>query len=199
VEPGRPDVRAADPVSGHCPFAVGACCLALLCACSTTAPPETVHVPAEQPVATAGERDPADLSLAAIRLQAQIDKQIEEYQSRPRKKLSAGVPEHRFAKYEEEWRQRIERVGEENYPEEVRGRIHGQLRLSVAIRPDGTVDSITLDRSSGHEVLDRAAFQIVRRASPFPPFPPEIRRDTDLLVITRTWFFGRQVEARPSQ
>jgi protein TonB len=40
-------------------------------------------------------------------------------------------------------------------------------------------------------VLDDAAFRIVRMASPYAAFPPDIRRDTDLLAITRTWFFGR--------
>jgi periplasmic protein TonB len=40
-------------------------------------------------------------------------------------------------------------------------------------------------------VLDDAAFRIVKMASPYAAFPPDIRRDTDLLVITRTWFFGR--------
>jgi protein TonB len=61
----------------------------------------------------------------------------------------------------------------------------------VIIRPDGHVESIELDRSSGLKVLDAAAFKIVRMATPFAAFPPDIRRDTDLLIITRTWFFGR--------
>ena len=52
-------------------------------------------------------------------------------------------------------------------------------------------ESIELDRSSGLKVLDDAAFRIVRMASPYASFPADIRRDTDLLVITRTWFFGR--------
>ena len=57
--------------------------------------------------------------------------------------------------------------------------------------PHAAVDSIDLDRSSGLKVLDDAAFRIVRMAEPFPVFPADIRRDTDLLVITRTWFFER--------
>ena len=61
----------------------------------------------------------------------------------------------------------------------------------MTIRPDGSVDSIELDRSSGLKVLDAAAYKIVRMAGPFAAFPPTIRRDTDLLVITRTWFFGQ--------
>jgi protein TonB len=78
-----------------------------------------------------------------------------------------------------------------NYPAEARGKLYGNLRLTVTLRPDGTVAAIDLDRSSGLKVLDNAAFKIVRMASPFAPFPPDIRRDTDLLVITRTWFFGQ--------
>ena len=137
-------------------------------------------------------RDLADLSLAAMRLQAQIARQVEAYQKRPRKKfIGANAAEYRFAQYEEDWRAKVERLGTVNYPPEARGRIYGNLRLTVTLRPDGTVAAIDLDRSSGLKVLDAAAFRIVRMASPFAPFPPDIRRDTDLLVITRTWFFGQ--------
>jgi periplasmic protein TonB len=137
-------------------------------------------------------RDLADLALAAMRLQAQIDRQISEYQKRPRKKfIGANTAEYRFAQYEEDWRVKVERVGTLNYPPEARGRIYGNLRLTVSIKPDGSVESIELDRSSGLKVLDAAAFKIVRMATPFAAFPPDIRRDTDLLVITRTWFFGQ--------
>ena len=90
-----------------------------------------------------------------------------------------------------DWRGKIERVGTLNYPAEARGKLYGMLRLTVTIRPDGSVDSIDLDRSSGLKVLDRAAFRIVQMAAPFAVFPADIRKDTDLLVITRTWFFAQ--------
>jgi protein TonB len=137
-------------------------------------------------------RDLADLSLAAMRLQAQIARQLDQYQKRPRKKfIGASAAEYRFAQYEEDWRAKIERWGTVNYPAEARGKLYGNLRLTVTLRPDGTVAAIDLDRSSGLKVLDNAAFRIVRMAAPFAPFPQDIRRDTDLLVITRTWFFGQ--------
>jgi protein TonB len=137
-------------------------------------------------------RDLADLSLAAMRLQAQIDRQVDAYQKRPRKKfIGASAVEYRFAQYEEDWRQKVERIGTVNYPAAARGKLYGNLRMTVTLRPDGNVESIELDRSSGLKVLDDAAFRIVRMASPYASFPADIRRDTDLLVITRTWFFGR--------
>jgi protein TonB len=146
----------------------------------------------EAPGAQPSGRDMADLALAAMRLQAQIDQQLEAYQKRPRKKfIGANAAEYRFAQYEEDWRVKIERVGTLNYPAEARGKMYGNLRLTVTIKPDGNVESIELDRSSGLGVLDAAAFKIVRMATPFAAFPPDIRRDTDLLVITRTWFFGQ--------
>lgn len=148
--------------------------------------------PAEQQADQPNGRDLADLALAAMRLQAQIDKQVEEYQKRPRKKfIGANAAEYRFAQYEEDWRVKVERVGMLNYPPEARGRLYGNLRLTVTIRPDGGVETVELDRSSGLKVLDEAAFKIVRLAAHYAPFPPDIRRDTDLLVITRTWFFGQ--------
>jgi periplasmic protein TonB len=146
----------------------------------------------ENPGTQPNGRDLADLALAAMRLQAQIDRQIEDYNKRPRKKfIGANATEYRFAQYEEDWRVKIERVGTLNYPPEARGRTYGNLRLTVTIRPDGSVEAIELDRSSGLKVLDAAAFKIVRMAGPFASFPPNIRRDTDLLIITRTWFFGQ--------
>ena len=159
---------------------------------SRVAQPPPHAAPAEQVAAQPSGRDLADLALAAMRLQAQIDKQIDDYQKRPRKKfIGANAAEYRFAQYEEDWRAKVERVGTLNYPAEARGKLYGTLRLTVTIRADGSVDSIELDRSSGLKVLDAAAFKIVRMAGPFAAFPPTIRRDTDLLVITRTWFFGQ--------
>ena len=148
--------------------------------------------PAEQTAPKPSGRDLADLSLAAMRLQAQIDRQLEEYQKRPRKKfLGANAAEYRFAQYEEDWRAKVERVGTVNYPAEARGKLYGNLRLTVTIRSDGSVESVELDRSSGLKVLDAAAFKIVRMAGPYAAFPASIRRDTDLVIITRTWFFGQ--------
>lgn len=148
--------------------------------------------PSEEPTPQVSGRDMADRSLAMLNLQAQIARQTQAYQERPRKRfIGANAREYRFAQYEEDWRAKIERVGTLNYPAEARGKLYGTLRLTVTIRPDGSVESIDLDRSSGLKVLDQAAFRIVQLAGPFAAFPDSIRKDTDLLVITRTWFFAQ--------
>ena len=150
------------------------------------------QAPPEDAPARVSGRDMADRSLAMLELQAQIARQTRVYQERPRKRfLGANAREYRFAQYEEDWRAKIERVGTLNYPAEARGKLYGTLQFTVTIRPDGSVESIELNRSSGLKVLDAAAHRIAQLAAPFAVFPAEIRKDTDLLVITRTWFFAQ--------
>ena len=112
--------------------------------------------------------------------------------------LTPGMKDYRYSQYLEDWRLKVERIGAMNYPEEARGKFFGTLVMSVALRPDGSVDRIIVLRSSGNKVLDDAAKRIVTIAAPFAPFPPDIRKETDYLDITRTWAFtrGNAVETR---
>lgn len=105
--------------------------------------------------------------------------------------LTPNMKDYRYSQYLTDWRLKVERIGAMNYPEEARGRFFGSLVLSVALRPDGSVDRIIVIRSSGNKVLDEAAKRIVMMAAPFAPFPPDIRKETDYLDITRTWTFTR--------
>lgn len=137
----------------------------------------------------AGAMD-AETKQRLARAEAEIAKQVSDYQKRPRRHhFMPSTSEYRFARYFEDWRARVERIGNENYPTEARGRYYGSLRMTVAIRKDGSVLDAILEKSSGSPVLDRAARRIVMQAAPFPPFPPDIARDTDILEITRTWIF----------
>ncbi|MGD9953915.1 MAG: energy transducer TonB [Burkholderiales bacterium] len=138
-------------------------------------------------------RDLIEKSLEIQRLEAQIRRDYQAYQERPRKKfVGARASEYRFAVYVDNWRLKIERIGNLNYPEEARRRkLYGSLQLTVGVKTDGEVESVEINRSSGHKVLDQAAIRIVRLASPFDRFPDAIRSDTDILYITRTWTFTR--------
>jgi protein TonB len=144
----------------------------------------------EQPLAN--DSNPEDLSTAIASLQAQLDRQRQEYARRPRRYTisSASTKKSHDALYLDKWRRRIEAVGNINYPEQARRQqIFGSLRLLVAILPDGDVTEIEILESSGHSVLDQAAIEIVRLASPFDPFPQELRGEVDILEIIRTWRF----------
>lgn len=138
-------------------------------------------------------RELVDKSVEIARLEAQIRRQYQAYQERPKRTfVGARAQEYRFAHYVDTWRQKVERIGNLNYPEEARTKkIYGRLQLTVAIKADGEVESVEINRSSGHKVLDQAAIRIVRLAAPFDRFPDNIRADTDILHITRTWTFTR--------
>ncbi|WP_246167702.1 energy transducer TonB [Propionivibrio limicola] len=135
-------------------------------------------------------RDLMSSALEMARLEGEIARQTEEYNKRPRvKNLGTRTEEYRFARYMEEWRQKVERVGTLNYPEAARGKLSGSLTLTVRIKSDGSVESVEIDRSSGHKVLDDAAKRIVRMAAPYAAFSPDVRRDVDVIAITRKWNF----------
>lgn len=156
-----------------------------------TAVPVEDAKPQNEPQPKASGLDLAQSALAIARLEAQLSRSIDEYNKRPRKQfIGARTAEYRFAQYVEDWRQKVERIGNLNYPEGARGRVYGSLRLAVSISADGSIAALEMERSSGHEVLDRAAQRIVQMGAPFARFPDNIRRDTDILVITRTWHFA---------
>ncbi len=167
-----------------------------------TAVDETKHI--EQPSTQQNEAEDkehttetSDLLLRSLdiaRLRAQIDQDHDNYQKRPKRKfVGARTKEYRFARYVEDWRMKVERIGNLNYPEAARkGKLYGNLQLTVSIRADGGLESIEINRSSGEKILDQAAINIVKLAGQngFSPFPPDIRQDTDILHITRTWVFA---------
>lgn len=131
-----------------------------------------------------------DQTLAS--LQAQLDIHREAYAQRPRKYTisSASTQQARDALYLDGWRRKIEAVGNFNYPQQASDAgIYGQLRLLVAVFPDGRVSEVRILSSSGQKVLDDAAIRIVQLAAPFDPFPAEMRKDVDILEIVRTWQF----------
>ena len=124
-------------------------------------------------------------------LSAEIRRKLEAKANRPRRKfISASTKEFKYAAYMEAWRAKVERVGNLNYPDDARkNKLSGSLILDVALNPDGSVNEITIRRSSGSKILDDAAIRIVELSSPFAPFPDQIREETDILHITRTWQF----------
>jgi protein TonB len=138
--------------------------------------------------------DSKSLGDAVASLQAQLDVHRQEYAKRPKRYTisSASTRESRDAVYLDNWRKRIEGIGNLNYPEEAtKNGIYGTLRLMVSINPDGTINDIRILRSSGERVLDAAAIRIVQLSAPFEALPPAMHKDIDILEIIRTWQFQR--------
>jgi protein TonB len=149
-------------------------------------PRETLPEPELPPVSEARAARDAEMA----RLAAEVYLRSELYAKRPtRKFVSASTREYAYANYLRAWVDRVERIGNLNYPDEARRRrLGGQVVISVGVRRDGTVESTRVLRSSGTPLLDEGALRIVRLSEPFPPLP-DTADHVDILHVTRTWVF----------
>lgn len=137
--------------------------------------------------------DSAQLSSEIASLEAELAQDIQQYAKRPKihRLNAASTMRDKGAWYKDEWRKKIERIGNLNYPDEARRQqIYGSLRLLVSINRDGTLYEVQVLESSGQRLLDQAAMRIVRLAAPFAPFTGDLA-DIDRLEIIRTWRFER--------
>ncbi|MCW3147462.1 energy transducer TonB [Stutzerimonas stutzeri] len=138
--------------------------------------------------------DSSQLSAEIASLEAELAQDVERYAKRPRvsRQNSAATMRDISAWYRDEWRKKVERIGNLNYPDEARRQqIYGSLRMLVTINRDGTVQELRVLESSGQNVLDEAAMRIVRLAAPFAPFTGELAQKFDQVEIIRTWRFER--------
>jgi TonB family protein len=92
--------------------------------------------------------------------------------------------------YLDSWRRKIERVGTMNFPSVARRRkISGTPVIEVTIGADGKLLQSLIRRSSGHAEIDEAAMRILKLASPYDPFPPELSSKHDEIRIAYEWQF----------
>ena len=145
---------------------------------------------ARAPDAVVRGEDADDVDRTIARLQAQIDRQISDYNKRP-KRLTYGINAIgvSYARYVEDWATKIERIGTARYPPAARGRRYDTMIITVEIDRHGNVVDVILDRPSKHEVLNRAVREIVHAGAPYERFPPEMAREGDILQIVRSWTF----------
>jgi protein TonB len=159
---------------------------------STESTPEQPEIPTEDILAPlpSGPLNLDSLVREIASLEARIAEEQQAQANRPRIKRLTSVSARSAteAGYLNGWRQRVERVGNANYP---RGGATGSLRMLVVVRFDGALEDVRILESSGHKALDDAALRIIRLAAPFPPFPVDMRRHYDQLEIIRTWQFSR--------
>jgi len=138
--------------------------------------------------------DSSQLSDEIASLEAELAQQVEQYAKRPRvsRQNSAATMRDISAWYRDEWRKKVERIGNLNYPDEARRqRIYGSLRMLVIVDRNGAVQELRVLESSGQPLLDEAAMRIVRLAAPFAPFSGELAQKFDQVEIIRTWRFER--------
>jgi len=129
----------------------------------------------------------ADRDIGAIR--AELDRLQRAYSKLPRvlRMTSASAKSADEAAYMHYFEKRVEQVGNVNYPKEARTqRIYGHVQLVVALLANGSIKRIEVSKTSGSRLLDQAAVRSVQLASPYKPFPPELRNRDEIHII-RTW------------
>lgn len=134
------------------------------------------------------------------RRQAEIEKNIQDYNARPRKYFDGPhTNSHEAAVYVQQWRARVEDWGNQHYPEEARGKLYGDVVITVEIDTNGRALAINVEKSSGHQVLDRAAIDSIKRSAPFGKFTSAMKNAMDVLVLTRTWSYSPNGMATKAQ
>jgi protein TonB len=135
-------------------------------------------------------RDLMQQSADIARQSAELAIRQQLFARRPRKKMiTASTQEYEYAAYMRAWVEKVERVGNLNFPEQARRQgISGRLIMTVSIARDGRIKGVLIVSSSGRQILDEAAVKVAYLAAPYPPLP-STAENIDILEITRTWDF----------
>ena len=140
------------------------------------------------------EKTLTELSQEIASLEARLADKQQQFTRKPRVLTlsSASTIEAADANYVHQWRDRVESVGNRYYPQLARNKsLYGDVRLLVKLKANGVVEEISILASSGSEILDRAAIESIRLASPFDPFPKSLANKYDRIDVIRTWQFRK--------
>lgn len=150
--------------------------------------------PDQQPHRITPIIDRERLSADIASLEAELALEQQKYAKRPRvsRQNTAATKRDISAWYRDDWRKKVERIGNLNYPAQARRQgLYGSLRVLVIIKSNGSLELMRVLESSGHPILDKAALDIVRTSAPFAPFTGELAANYDQVEIIRTWRFER--------
>ena len=132
-----------------------------------------------------------DNSIAILRQEAEIAKRIADENARPKRGyVTPSTREVAYAMYYKQWADKVERIGNNNYPDAARGRNY-RMTLTVSVLADGKVEKIEVEKSSGSRDIDNAARRIVKMGEPYGRFSPQMMAEYGVLDLTMTWTFSR--------
>jgi protein TonB len=160
--------------------------------------PQVTDEPKEVPQVQRNATDMLDSAKALLRREAEISRDIEDYNKRPKKtQITPSTRQVDYAAYYKNFQEKIERFGTLNFPQENGKKLYGQLTISIPIASDGSLymkdGGPKVERSSGIAALDKAALRIVQRTAPFGRFPENMRTPgkDDVWEIITTFKFTR--------
>jgi periplasmic protein TonB len=140
---------------------------------------------------TAEGREQAEQRRQLLMQTAEIEKKINEENSRPKKRyISPATKEAAYAMYYDRLRRKIEERGTRNFPESQGKKLYGELTLVLTVDSLGRVVDAEVVVPSKSKLLDKRALAIVKAAAPFGPFTGSMKREADQLEITSRFTFA---------
>jgi protein TonB len=151
-------------------------------------------IEAAKPDQVQPRRSILERSLEIAELEADLDKQRQNYAKRPRvtRLTAASTMKAVDSQYVAHVVSKIEKTGNLNFPEEAGKKLYGKPRVSISIYSDGSIKDVSVLQSSGNLVLDSETVNIVHRAAPFAPFPKNVRKERDVLELIRTFSYNQR-------
>jgi outer membrane biosynthesis protein TonB len=142
----------------------------------------------------AAQRDRARQSEDQARGQAQSDARPPAWSALRRGRLWGRADANaELVLYAEAWARRIQLNTPPDAMRLLAQRPHTRPLVTVAMRRDGSVESVTFVVASGVPELDLAIRRLVFDFAPHPVFSPALARDYDVIEIRRTWSFDSAV------
>jgi protein TonB len=168
-------------------------------------PPPKPQIQPDQapPVTQANGADAQQSAQAILREEAEIAKRIADENARPKRGyITPSTREVEYATYYKHWADKVERIGNSNYPEKARGGNY-RLTMTVSVLANGRVEKIEIEHSSGIKEIDNAAKRIVKLGEPYDKFTQQMLGKYGVLDLTMAWTFSRtealsvQTQAQP--
>lgn len=136
---------------------------------------------------------------AIARKEAEIAKNIDDYNKRPKKtQITPSTHAVGYAAYYKAFQDRVEKLGTLNFPKKNGKNLYGKLVVYIPIYQDGSIYSkeggARIERSSGNLDLDSATLKIIERAAPFGRFPDNMRSSgkDDVWEVISTFEFTHE-------
>ena len=141
---------------------------------------------------TQAEREQEEKRQQKLRLLAVIEKEINEQNSRPRRRyISPATREEVYAIYYDKLRHRIEDKGTANFPTLNGHKLYGELTVNLTIDARGHIVDSEVVRSSNSRFLDQRALAIANAAAPFGNFSDDMKHKADQIVVTSRFRFTK--------
>ena len=113
--------------------------------------------------------------------------------SRRRALIGRTEQDLRLRMMAEGWRQKVEQSAPMDVLQSAKSGPYDNPIVTVALRRDGSLESIVIERSSGVPAIDNAIRRVILMLSPFAPFSSELAAEYDVVEIRRVWTFDTAV------